>query len=665
MTRQGAESSGVQGARSKRKAGALVVGAVTAALLIYLGIRGGGYEQIVRDQVGLLAWWVLAIGCLAGLLPVSRPSRGAWTLLGLLLALAAWTAVGALNSPSAERGAIELARVLSLSGIFALAVFCIPARSAPKVVAGVATAVSAIGLLALTSRFEPSWFRDAAETVLVLGKQASRLGYPLDYWNGLAALIAMGVPLLLAGSIGFKSRIAAAAACGVVPALALASYYTLSRGGVLAALVALAVLFALHPRRLALAVPTALAGVGSIVLIALAQARPELTAAGTEGPVGSQPLQMAVLTLVVCAAVAAGLVIAGRTGLLGRLWSARIPETRRRYLAIGAAVVGVIAIAVVVPRALDAWSEFKQAATPASDAERFQSFSGSGRYQWWTSAADAGDSEPLIGIGPGTFEYWWAENGTVSAFVRDAHSLYLEAYGELGVLGLLLVLGLVLTPLTLGSRAALRGDPDKRTTAAAATAGIASFAVAAAIDWAWELTILPVAFLLLSAALLASDGDAAKGGGLLRWPGRAAIAVVGALAVVVIAIPLATAGLLADAEDELARGDAEAALRSGSRAADLEPYASEPYLVRARAYESLGELRSAAASARMAIAEEPGNWRAWFLLARIERGRGRYEAELAAWRRAHALNPRSSIVMSVEPDPPVRPDKSKRDAKPR
>jgi O-antigen ligase len=61
---------------------------------------------------------------------------------------------------------------------------------------------------------------------------------------------------------------------------------------------------------------------------------------------------------------------------------------------------------------------------------RLQSATSRGRYQYWESAAGAQRTDPWRGIGPGTFELWWARNGTTQGFVRDAHSLYAESLGN-------------------------------------------------------------------------------------------------------------------------------------------------------------------------------------------------------------------------------------------
>ena len=174
-------------------------------------------------------------------------------------------------------------------------------------------------------------------------------------------------------------------------------------------------------------------------------------------------------------------------------------------------------------RSADSWDEFKNPVSPTSGAARFDSASGSGRYQFWETAIDATETEPLVGIGPGTYEYFWAREGSLPTFIRDAHSLYLETAAELGIVGLILILAFVATPFVAGvRRAARRVAPKSARWIAAALAGCAAFAVAAAIDWAWELTVLPVAFLLLVAGIVGRPGEPAAGKTprlALGWPG--------------------------------------------------------------------------------------------------------------------------------------------------
>ncbi len=106
-----------------------------------------------------------------------------------------------------------------------------------------------------------------------------------------------------------------------------------------------------------------------------------------------------------------------------------------------------IAVAAGAPgEAKDRWENFKNreggAPATASRSSQILNTSGSGRYQFWQSAVDAYKTEEFHGIGPGTFEFWWAQHATYAgAFVRDAHSLYIETLAELGIVGFILVTG--------------------------------------------------------------------------------------------------------------------------------------------------------------------------------------------------------------------------------
>jgi peptidoglycan/LPS O-acetylase OafA/YrhL len=93
--------------------------ALPFALIVYLGMRDGGYDDIVRGEVGIAAWWILLAGAAVGVLPAQRLNRASWAGLGVLLALAAWTGLGIGWSESAERSVTEFARVASLLGILA------------------------------------------------------------------------------------------------------------------------------------------------------------------------------------------------------------------------------------------------------------------------------------------------------------------------------------------------------------------------------------------------------------------------------------------------------------------------------------------------------------------------------------------------------------------
>src|SRR3954464_1318348 len=72
------------------------------ALVAYLAFSNGGYDPIVRSEVGIALWWLVLIGVVVGILPVRLPVIG-WVAVGLLAAFALWTVLSTGWSESAER----------------------------------------------------------------------------------------------------------------------------------------------------------------------------------------------------------------------------------------------------------------------------------------------------------------------------------------------------------------------------------------------------------------------------------------------------------------------------------------------------------------------------------------------------------------------------------
>jgi hypothetical protein len=88
---------------------------------------------------------------------------------------------------------------------------------------------------------------------------------------------------------------------------------------------------------------------------------------------------------------------------------------------------------------------------------------------------------------------------------HDAHSLYLQALAELGVVGLALAVAIVAVPLVAGIRTA-------------AAAGLTVYAIHAGVDWDWQLPVVTVAALALAASALQTK-TANSSSGFLRKSG--------------------------------------------------------------------------------------------------------------------------------------------------
>ena len=625
-------------------------------IVLYLALSNGGYDTVVRSQVGIAVWWIVLLGALAGILPARIGAPG-WVAIVALTAFAAWTGLAIGWSESAERSVVELGRVAAYLGVLVLAIGVQGRTAARHTINGLASAIGLVTLLAVLSRLHPQAFPANDQLGLLAEVSARKLSYPLNYWNALAAFAAIGVPLLLAVAIGARTLVGQALAAATLPLSALCLYLTISRGGVLAVAVGLTVFLALVPRRLPALGTLLVAAAGSAILISATAQRDALQDAVPTATALGQGNEVLWLALIVCTGVA---LLQVAMGLAARhlprpaVLAPAPRATALRALAV-LALAAVIAVAAGVPGVVsDRWQEFKAvpgaAATGNQDNvfSRLKAADGTGRYQLWQSALDAQSSAPWKGIGPGTFEFWWARNGTVGGFSRDAHSLYFETLAETGFVGFALLAGLLLLLAAAAVVRSLRAPAGLRLWLAAAAGGLAAFLMSAAMEWVWELAAIAVVALALGAVILcgrddATDADARAGAQDRRKLPRAVLAVLAVVGLGAVAVPMAGAMATSDSRDAAADGRLAAALEDSRSAERLQPYAATPRLQRALVLERAGSLDGAAVAARRATADEPTNWRTWLVLARIESRRGNATSAVRALREARRLNPRSAL----------------------
>jgi len=127
------------------------------AIVAYLALSNGGYDTIVRSQVGIAVWWIVLLGALAGVLP-ARIGAAGWVAIGLLAGFALWTGLAIGWSESAERSTIELGRVAAYLGVLVLALAIQGRTAARHTINGLACAIGFVTLLAVLSRLHPQWF---------------------------------------------------------------------------------------------------------------------------------------------------------------------------------------------------------------------------------------------------------------------------------------------------------------------------------------------------------------------------------------------------------------------------------------------------------------------------------------------------------------------------
>jgi tetratricopeptide (TPR) repeat protein len=657
------------GARWSLDSGALGAWLLPVALVTYLGMRSGGYDVVISDQVGIALWWLVFLTFTLRLTSL-RLTAAARIGLGLLVVYAGWTASSLIWTESAERTMGDVTLML-LYVALALLAFAIRGREAARLMlGGLAVAIVAIATIALLSRLHFAWFA-VPEVAQTLPTYAHKLSYPLGYWNALAALMAIGIPLLLHAATGARAMILRALAGGGVPILALCAFLTVSRGGAIAAVLGVLVFLALAPDRLPKLAVALVCGGGSALLVAAANQRPAVRDGLRSALAAHQGDQL----IAIAAAVAIGVAfVVYAIALLER------HVERPRLLVLSRARVGAFAGAAVVvalavflaaggPGFLSReWTQFKTPRGPtslnsANALQRLQDVTGNGRYQLWQAAMRAGDAHPLTGTGAGTFVYWWARDGTLSGgFVQDTHSLYLQAFAELGYPGLVLISSFILWILVCGVVKAVRvRDPDRRLAIAAATAGGAVFAFSAAVEWIWLIPVLPAALIVLAAVIFAPEDSGAAS--VRRSPSiglRAAVAraaasswargaarIAGGLAalaaLVAIALPMSATAAVRDSQASARAGNVAAALTTAREAVRLQPYAATPWLQEALVLELAGDLRGALIDAARATSREPTNSNTWLVRSRLEARTGHARAALEAYRRARSLNPNSPV----------------------
>lgn len=619
------------------------------ALVLVLAFDGGGYHPVLRGQAGILVWWVLAVGCAAGLLPFRVPGRLALACGALFALFVGWVALSLIWTESVERTMADLARLATLLGVFLIALATRSRHGVRRMAGAVGVAITTVAAVALVVRLFPDLYPGAVENVALLPTSGNRLGFPLNYWNGLGALVGMGLPLMLFTATSTRSRWVRAVSASALPLLVLVVYLTYSRSAIAAAAIALLLFYALCSDRLSRLPILALSALGSAILIWLA-ASLEFVSEGPLSRTGdaAEGAWMLAATLVVC----------GVVGLANAAMAARPPVLRRPprvspgvLLGGGVALLGVLvvsALALDAPGRVDrAWEDFKApAAVEASGPERLQSFSGNNRYQFWAAAVEQNGTRPLTGRGSGTFEFWSNRSEETTGFVRDAHSLYLETLGELGLVGFLLLAAFLLT-LLIGGWVRVRATSERRRPQMAAVfASCAIPVVTAGVDWTWELPVVPVAFLLLASALVTAgdSGERLEAGSNRRRAVRISVPVLAVAAIVVIAIPTASTALVEESRVAASDGDLARALELADDAAAVEPAASTPHLQRALVLEAAGLPDAGLESARDATAREPTNWRPWLIRARLEAATGRVAQAVESFREARRLNPKSPLL---------------------
>ncbi|HET7483946.1 MAG TPA: O-antigen ligase family protein [Solirubrobacterales bacterium] len=621
-------------------------------LIVGLALAGGGFDVSSRHIAGLGAWLVVVALLVLGAASASTLARPFYWTVGLIGGLAFLSALSTFWSGSIELSVIEADRILVYLSFF-LAAFLIAQTSErrQRFAEGLAIAVTLVALLGLASRLLPHLL----DVSNALGT-GPRLRYPLGYWNANGAAAGIAIAMLLWMSRHAAWRSLRWLSVAAMPAVLLALYFTYSRGGLLALVVGAVCLLVLSRDRLWLLGTLAAAAAGVVPAILAVQDRHDLAenlasqAAVNQG-VTVLAILLAGIVLTVLGVAALRRLEAAEGRMTGRALRLSRNSTLLRGIA-AAAVLGAIALVVVVGG--HAWEQFSKPDLyfPRNPAQHFGESGGAGRHDFWRVAIDAFGENPILGHGAGTYLFSWDQLRSITLPVHDAHSLYLEAFAELGAVGGLMVLALVGTLLWCAFSAWRAAPHPERERHAALLAAMLAFAIGAAFDWFWEIAGLGAVFFLAAgvmvsvrcAQLAPSQAVPAKQASGRRYGLAVAGLGVAWIAAIALVGPLLVDREIKSSQSAAAAGDYSTAVSHADSARSIEPWAASPYVQLGLLAELQGDYPTAIANYGSAIDREEENWQWYYLRSKAEHAAGSEAAARRDIEHARRLNPQAKCL---------------------
>lgn len=608
--------------------------AVGLGLAIGLGIitfvTGGGTDLSSNTWAEVA---VTVVGVALAIAAVALSARGrAWGSVSLLLfaVLTAFAATSIAWSVQPADSWVEVNRMVSylaaFGGALALARL-IPHRWA-AIVGSIAILATVVSGYALLVKVFPA--------TLDSGDPVGRLRLPFDYWNAVGLMAAMGVPACLwVGSrreAGVVSRALAVPALGI---LALAIMLSLSRGALIFTAIGLVCWFALVSVRLRAATILILGALGAGVASAWALSDRSLVhdnvAQHARTTAGHEFGLVLIVMLVVLAAAGAAASIAFDRVSLSQTARHRAGVTFV-VLAILIPIGGIGAVAAshrgLTGTVSHVWNQLTSpnsggaAPTPGRLLEL-----GSSRGRYWNEALKVGDHALLGGSGADGF----ATAGThytvvpVGESVAHAHSYVLETFSDLGLVGVVLSIALLIAWALAARRAVAAPAPSSREHEAERNALVTLLVVVivyglnSATDWTWFIPGTTIAA-LVCAGWLAGRGPLAEPVSTRSRPRLTpTVAVAGTLAAAVtvfaawmILQPLRSANADSAALAADVAGNGRAAFADADAAASDDPLSVDPLFELAALYEAGGNYSAAQREYQKAANLQPDNWETWY-----------------------------------------------------
>ncbi len=650
------------------------------ALMAAVALGAGGGLQLGRTTFVEVALQGAggALGAVAVLLTGGRRAHGALAL-GLLGLLAGVTALSIAWAVQPQDAWLETSRTLAYVAVFGSGIALVrlaPGRWAALLSATI-VAAAVVSTYALLTKVFPG--------TLNPDETFARLREPFGYWNAVGLMAALGAPGCL--WLGARRNGHAAVNALAYPILSLLIVTLLlaySRGALLALGLGCAAWFAMVPLRLRGATVLGVSTLGALSVAAWVFAQDPLSTDNAELALReSSGLEFGLLLLAVTLALAvAGLAVGFAT-------AQRAPGAHVRRRA-GTAILLVLALIPVGAGVGLAFSErglggslsdgFEQLfdpnasakASPGNDAGRLASV-GSVRARYFADSLELFSDRPLLGVGAGGFATARPRVRPDELDVRHAHSFVFQSLSDLGVLGTLVALALLLAwgYAALRATALLRRRGSVKPVLDAELVGLRTllaivvvFGVHSFVDWTWVIPGNAVVALLCAGWLAGRGPSRGPGGERLLAPTRlpafrAALAerprLVAAAGLVVVAAasvwatyqPLRAANVSDSALIALESGKVDLARERIAKATDINPLTVEPLFNLAVIEATAKRPEAARGALEEAVALQPENPTTWLRLAEYDAGQGDVKRALAALRPALYLDPKNTNAISL------------------
>jgi hypothetical protein len=608
--------------------------ALVAAALVTAAIAEGLFNPTGYAATSIVIWAAVIAGLVSRALPTGRVSRLS-AVAGLCIAASAVLAAISIGWASDQGRAFdEAVRASFYLGLFVLTVCTGTRRDRSEWLAGMTVGLGLVAIIALFAYLQPGVLDSGQSDI---PNAAGRLSYPVGYWNGAGALLAVTAVLLSYAGVRGPSRALRSTAIAVFPLAVLGVWLTSSRSAGIALFAGLCILIAASPDRSRQFIRVLVGALGAAVLIVVAKQLGDLTSGTTDSAMRADGDLMSAVCVPVVAA----------TG--GLAWWAdvrhlRIHLSRRLAAILGALVLVGVVVGIVAADPNERLHEFEKAPpTRGAIAVNAADLSSNGRWQFWGEAIDAFEANPIEGVGAGGFEDWWARHATVALFVRNPHSLPLQQASELGTPGLLLFCGFLVALGIAGVRrlrAGLAGDVG------VLLAVVATGGIGAAVDWTWEIPAVFGPVVVCTALLLAS----ARSRPLARDGYVLGVGTVAAAWVAMVA-----GGLVVLTQIELDRSRSAAAdgrigeaIHRAEQAHTVTPWSAEPLVQLALLDSDRGDLEQALRKLKEAESRDSDDWRLALIEASLQSRRGDGEAASRAFERSEVLSPKFGALRSVQ-----------------